>query len=142
MRYLYRNTLLIRLPRGWQVEESEESIACFHPDGQGAITISLHRTETGGESMFDYLKMLSTRYWKHSPGKLTRTIITAPMSRGVFASSGEGVSPDGWHTVFWFVSDGRQTAAFSYLCHERTREWYKASRIARRLKFIERSADL
>ena len=141
MRYLYQNTLLIRLPYGWRTEESGESLACFRPDGDGAVTISLHKAETGGESMYDYLKMLSERYRKHEIRKPTRAVITAPLRRGVLASSGEGVTKDGWHAASWFVSDGRTVAAFTYLCRERTREWYRAARIARRLTFIERSAD-
>lgn len=141
MRYLYRNTLLVRLPFGWRTEESGESLACCRANGEGAITISLHAAQTGGEPLDDYLKMLAERYRKQTIMKPTGAIITAPLRRGAFASSGEGVTNDGWHAAFRFVSNGRQVAAFTYLCKERTREWYKAGRIARRLAFIKRSAE-
>ena len=141
MRYLYKNALLARLPFGWRAEESGESLACYRPKGEGAITISLHAAQTGGESLENYLETLAKRYRKHQISKLTRVILTVPLRRGVFASSGEGDTEDGWHAAFWFVSDGRQVAAFTYLCKERTREWQKAERIVRRLTFTERSAD-
>lgn len=141
MRYLYKNTLLVRLPFGWRAEESVDSFACYRPNGEGAITISLHAAQTGGESLEDYLKMLAGRYRKQTIIQLTRPVITAPLRRGVFASSGEGDTEDGWHAAFWFVSNGRQVAAFTYLCKERTREWQKAGRIARRLTFIKCSAE-
>ena len=97
--------------------------------------------QTGGEALDDYLKMLSERYRKQTVAKLTRAVNTAPPRRGISASYGEGVTYDGWHAAFWFVSDGRQVAAFTYLCKEQTREWYQAGRIARRLTFAERPAD-
>lgn len=137
MRYLYRNTLLVRLPFGWRAEEGADSLACFHPKGAGAVTISLHSAETGGKELGPYLELVAKRYCDHENVRLTRVLYYLPYSHGRTAASGAGVTKDGWNSVFWFVSDGRTIAAYTYLCRERTREWYKAGWIARRLMFVE-----
>lgn len=137
MRFLYQNTLRLNLPLGWIAEEGEDCLLCSHPRGEGAITVSLHSAETGGETLESYLKILAERYRKKYVAKITRVLIAFRFRRRMLASSGEGITHDGWHTAFRFVSNGRQVAMFTYLCKTRTREWNKAVRILERAVFID-----
>jgi len=137
MRILYQNTLRLNLPLGWITEESENSLTCCHPRGEGALTVSLHAAETGGEPLESYLKMLAERYSRKNIVKITRVLLVSHLRHKMLASSGEGITSDGWHTAFRFVSNGRQVAMFTYLCQTRTREWNKAVRIVERTVFID-----
>ncbi|HWQ06876.1 MAG TPA: hypothetical protein VN453_06600 [Feifaniaceae bacterium] len=136
MRILYQNTLQLSLPFGWVTEEGENSLACYHPNGAGALTVSLHAVETGGETLESYLKVLAERYSKKCVVKITRVLLVSHLRHKLLASSGEGITSDGWHAAFWFVSNGRQIATFTYLAKEHTREWYKAAAIVRRAIFL------
>ena len=64
MRVVYQNTLRLTLPYGWRAEEDKNILACYRPDGDGALTVSLHAVETGGETLESYLDMLAERYSK------------------------------------------------------------------------------
>ena len=137
MRVLYQNTLRLTLPLGWDTEEGENCLLCFRPKGEGALTVSLHAAETGGETLTQYLILLAKRYIKQNEIRLTSRLIpddSDPKYVFIFA---EGEQPDGWNTAFRFVSNGRQVAMFTYLCQCRTREWNKAVKIAANAVFID-----
>lgn len=137
MRFLYQNTLRLNLPLGWVAEESENSLACFHPKGEGALTVSLHAAETGGETLQEYLILLAKRYIKQNEICLTSRLIPDDSNPKYVFIFAEGEQPDGWKAAFRFVSNGRQVAMFTYLCKTRTREWNKAVRILERAVFID-----
>jgi hypothetical protein len=137
MRVVYRNTLRLTLPLGWVAEEGESSLACFRPKGEGALTVSLHAAETGGEELMGYLVLLVKRHIKQNDVCLTRTLTLDEAHANRVSVSAEGEQPDGWNTAFRFISNGRQVAMFTYLCQTRTREWDKAVRIAERAVFID-----
>ena len=136
MRFLYQNTLCLNLPLGWVAEESENSLACFHPKGEGALTVSLHAAETGGETLQEYLILLAKRYIKQNEICLTSRLIPDDSNPKYVFIFAEGEQPDGWKTAFRFISNGRQVAMFTYLCQSRTREWKKAVKIAANAVFI------
>ena len=136
MRTLYQNTLQLSLPFGWIAEEGEDCLLCSRPNGEGALTVSLHALETGGETLESYLKVLAERYSRKCVVKITRILLVSHLRHKLLASSGEGITSDGWNTAFRFVSNGRQVAMFTYLCQNRTREWYKAAAIVRRAIFL------
>jgi hypothetical protein len=136
MQVLYQNTLRLSLPFGWVAEEGENILACYHPNGDGALTVSLHAAETGGETLESYLDMLAERYSKKCVVKVTRVLLLSHLRKKQLASSGEGITSDGWKTAYWFVSDGQQIATFTYLSKERTREWHKAVHTIRRAMFV------
>ena len=136
MRVLSQNTLRLNLPLGWVAEESENSLACFHPKGEGALTVSLHAAETGGETLQEYLILLAKRYIKQNEIRLTSRLIPDDSNPNCVFIFAEGEQPDGWKTAFRFVSNGRQVAMFTYLCQSRTREWKKAVKIAANAVFI------
>ncbi|MPM31954.1 hypothetical protein SDC9_78511 [bioreactor metagenome] len=136
MRVLYQNTLRLTLPLGWVAEESENSLACFHPRGEGALTVSLNAAETGGETLTQYLILLAKRYIKQNEICLTSRLIPDDSNPNCVFIFAEGEQPDGWKAAFRFVSNGRQVAMFTYLCQSRTREWNKAVKIAANAVFI------
>lgn len=137
MRVLYQNTLRLTLPLGWIAEEGEGCLLCSHPRGEGAITVSLHAAETGGETLMAYLILLAKRYIKQNEIRLTSRLIPDDSNPKYVFIFAEGEQPDGWKTAFRFGSNGRQVAMFTYLCQTRTREWNKAVRILERAIFID-----
>lgn len=137
MRVLYHNTLRLTLPLGWIAEEGEDCLLCCYPRGEGAITVSLHAAETGGETLKEYLILLAKRYIKQNEIRLTSRLIPDDSNPNRVLIFAEGEQPDGWKTAFRFVSNGRQIAMFTYLCQTRTREWNKAVRVLERAVFID-----
>ena len=137
MRVLYQNTLRLTLPLGWISEEGEDCLLCSRPNGEGALTVSLHALETGGDTLTAYLILLAKRYIKQNEIRLTsRLSLDDSHANRIFVFA-EGVQSDGWNTAFRFISNGRQVAMFTYLCQTRTREWKKAVRIVERAVFID-----
>jgi len=137
MRVLYHNTLRLTLPLGWIAEEGEDCLLCCYPRGEGAITVSLHAAETGGETLKEYLILLAKRYIKQNEIRLTSRLIPDDSNPNRVLIFAEGEQPDGWKTAFRFVSNGRQIAMFTYLCQTRTWEWNKAVRVLGRAVFID-----
>lgn len=137
MRVLYQNTLRLTLPLGWIAEEGEGCLLYSHPRGEGAITVSLHAAETGGETLTAYLILLAKRYIKQNEIRLTSRLIPDDSNPKYVFIFAEGEQSDGWNTAFRFVSNGRKVAMLTYLCKTRTREWNKAVRILERAVFID-----
>ena len=95
MRVVYQNTLRLTLPFGWRAEEGENILACYHPNGDGALTVSLHAAETGGETLTQYLILLAKRYIKQNEICLTSRLIPDDSNPKYVFIFAEGEQPDG-----------------------------------------------
>lgn len=122
----------VALPEGWEVDESEDPVSFFHPEGAGALqaTVQAPRPLKPGEKVDVYLMLRaflkqtgvefeSVNARRYAQGGLD-------WAAGEYVSEGEGEDgPLAWRV--WMATNHDLVAFFTYACPEEEREAERAA---------------
>lgn len=108
------NWLVYKLPKRWRCKKDNEKLFLYHPNGEGAVTISLLSIENTDTPINVHLSIISKSFIDKNNIKLSAPLILrSTESKSIL--SGIGTTEDGGYIKLSIVAKHRKIVLATYL---------------------------
>ncbi len=117
----FKNWFTYKLPRKWRVQQEEDNLLMFNPNGEGALVLSFFKVTVPLECLQQKMEDMAERFIDQNNIKSE----TLPEffdfgEKRVLCRSGE--EPDGYFVKIWIVSNGLKAIVATYHSEEENAE--------------------
>lgn len=115
------NNFYFELPKDWCVEENGDNLAIYHPDGNGAMTVSFYNVINSEYSIIEQMSVMIKKFTDRNRIETRGPFVTFRKDEKQILV-GAGIADDGWYVKMWVVAKNPKIALVSYQSEEENDE--------------------
>ena len=132
----YKNYLSYELPNMWCVEENNDNLTIYNPNGKGAMIVSCFNVLSSQETIDEQISIMTTKFIKNNRITLQNPLIlhSSPSSKTVLF--GEGNTCDHWFVKLWIIAKYPKIVFITYQSENKTKEIKMCDKIVNSMNFL------
>ena len=122
MQQNHNGYLNYELPESWCVEENEDQLVLYNPNGEGAMVLSFFNVLSNEVSLEEQIIVMAKKFLDKNTIKLKGSLILVNTEEGKTVLYGEGTTCDAWFMKLWLVAKKRKIVFATYESEQKTDE--------------------
>lgn len=109
------------IPKDWCAEEDGDNLAIYHPNGNGAMTVSFYNVINIEYSIIEQMSIMIKKFTDQNKIAIRGPLVTFRKDENQLLV-GSGIAYDGWYVKMWAVAKYPKIALVSYQSEIETNE--------------------
>ena len=136
MNNCYKDYLFYELPKNWCVEEKEDNMIMYNPNGEGALVVTFYNILEKVEILDEYISIMAKKFIDRNEIKLNAPFILYGNHDTKMIIYGVGTTVDNWCIKLWLVAKYPKIVLATYQYKHKTSDLKRCDAIINSMKFL------